>query len=218
MTAISALAPAIRAREEEIGVAVSNVVVWGACGMLLYPHLAHLLFAGSPAQAGLFLGLAVHDTSQVMGAAASYAATYGEAVVLKAAAVAKLTRNVCLAAALPYLAVQREAGPRLSLAGVWAAVPNFVLLFVAAAGVRSGGDALLGEWQMWRGVTAAVGDELPRVLLCVAMAGVGLQISPRSVASAGWRPFAVGLAGALLVASAGLTAATLVGNAATLKT
>jgi uncharacterized membrane protein YadS len=65
VTAIAALAPAIRAREEQVGVAVSNVVVWGALGMLCYPALAHALFAGSPAQAGLFLGLAVHDTSQV---------------------------------------------------------------------------------------------------------------------------------------------------------
>lgn len=83
VTAISALAPVIKAKETEIGVAVSNVVVWGAVGMLAYPFVAHWMFAPSATQVGLFLGLAVHDTSQVMGAAASYAATYGNAAVLK---------------------------------------------------------------------------------------------------------------------------------------
>ncbi len=102
VTAVSALAPAIRASQEETAIAVSNVVVWGAAGMLIYPHVAHWMFANST-QIGVFLGLAVHDTSQVMGAAATYAATYGNAAVLKAAAVTKLTRNLCLAGALPYL-------------------------------------------------------------------------------------------------------------------
>ncbi len=83
VTAISALAPVIKAREEEIGLAVSNVVVWGAAGMIMYPFLAHWMFAGSATQIGLFLGLAVHDTSQVMGAAATYASTFGNAAVLK---------------------------------------------------------------------------------------------------------------------------------------
>lgn len=48
----------------EVAFAVANVVVFGLCGMLSYPYLAHTL-ASSSEQVGLFLGSAIHDTSQV---------------------------------------------------------------------------------------------------------------------------------------------------------
>jgi uncharacterized membrane protein YadS len=56
---------------------VANVVAFGSLGMMVYPHVAHVLFPANDSQSiGLFLGLAVHDTSQVMGCAASYAEQY----------------------------------------------------------------------------------------------------------------------------------------------
>ncbi len=82
---------------------------------------------------------------------------------------------------------------------------------MAAAAVRSAGDWALGDWEAWSALTKTVGDELPKALLCVAMAAVGLQISPAAIGRAGWRPFAVGAAGALLIAGTGLMAALLVG-------
>jgi uncharacterized membrane protein YadS len=145
-----------------------------------------------------------------MGAAASYAAWYGEAAVLKAAAVTKLTRNLCLAAALPYFSVASS----FSLKSLIATVPRFVLLFVAAAGVRTAGDWLFVDAELWQTIARAVGDLAPRALLCVAMAAVGLQIRPTALLRAGWRPFAVGAAGAALVAVAGLSAALFVGSVA----
>ena len=122
VTAISAVAPAIGATTAEVAVAVANVVAFGSVGMLVYPHVAHALFPPDDSGSiGLFLGLAVHDTAQVMGAAASYAeqyiprveppdpapaacspgghgfasrCRYADTAVVAAAAVAKLTRNV----------------------------------------------------------------------------------------------------------------------------
>jgi len=64
VTAITALAPAIRANEKEVGLAVANVVAFGTIAMLTYPYLAHSMFAHSE-QVGMFLGTAIHDTSQV---------------------------------------------------------------------------------------------------------------------------------------------------------
>jgi uncharacterized membrane protein YadS len=235
VTAISALAPVIKARQEEVAVAVSNVVVWGAAGMICYPFVAHWMFEASATQIGLFLGLAVHDTSQVMGAAASYATTYGNAAVLKAAAVTKLTRNICLAGALPYLVWTRwrvlfanslkifsqaarcpsEPGavaPALSFQSVVQGVPRFVVLFVVAAGARTAGDFVFAEVPVWAQMTSLVGDTAPKLLLGLAMAAVGLQISPRAIVKAGAKPFVVGGVAALLIATSGLTAAFLVGT------
>ena len=45
--------------------AVANVVAFGTAGMLVYPHLAPHLLATSE-QIGMWVGLAIHDTSQVI--------------------------------------------------------------------------------------------------------------------------------------------------------
>ncbi|KAK3285468.1 hypothetical protein CYMTET_6931 [Cymbomonas tetramitiformis] len=104
VTAITALAPAIKATRREMGVAVANVVVCGTLGMLVYPVLAHLLLHSST-QVGLFLGTGIHDTAQVIGAALTYREIYGDELVLKVATVTKLTRNLFLAVVMPILAL-----------------------------------------------------------------------------------------------------------------
>jgi uncharacterized membrane protein YadS len=66
VTAITAVAPAIKANQQEVSFAVANVVAFGTVGMLVYPYLANTVLDSSQA-IGTFLGLAIHDTSQVMG-------------------------------------------------------------------------------------------------------------------------------------------------------
>jgi len=89
VTAIVSTAPAIEADEREVAYAVANVVAFGLFGMLVYPYLAHALLPGSAA-IGLFLGTAVHDTSQVVGAALTYRQIYADDAVLRVATVTKL--------------------------------------------------------------------------------------------------------------------------------
>ena len=97
VTAIVSTAPAIEADEREVAYAVANVVAFGLFGMLTYPYLAHAVL-GSSETIGLFLGTAVHDTSQVVGAALTYKQVYNDDIVLRVATVTKLTRNIFLAA------------------------------------------------------------------------------------------------------------------------
>ena len=73
--------------------------------MLCYPYVAHYVFEHSE-QVGLFLGLGVHDTSQVLGASLTYKEVFDDEVALQTATVTKLTRNMFLAAAIPYLTYQ----------------------------------------------------------------------------------------------------------------
>jgi uncharacterized integral membrane protein (TIGR00698 family) len=115
VTAITALAPSINASPRDVSVAVANVVFWGTAGMLLYPHVLHeLMFDGSAASSemvGVMLGVGIHDTSQVLGSAMTYKEMFGDEVVLKSAAVTKLTRNLSLAVVIPgltYLHVQQQ--------------------------------------------------------------------------------------------------------------
>lgn len=232
VTAIVSTAPAIDADEREVAYAVANVVAFGLFGMLVYPYLAHALLARSET-IGLFLGTAVHDTSQVVGAALTYKQIYADDVVLRTATVTKLTRNIFLAAVIPLLTWWhlREAGGRgegRSPAPVsWTRyVPAFVVGFLAMAVLRSVGDAMLGRGGMayglfdardWKMVTDVVGDTLAsRFLLGTAMAAVGLTTNFQVFRGVGLKPFAVGLAGALAVGIVGMTMAVLFGRFVTL--
>lgn len=222
VTAISAVGPAIGASQAEVAVAVANVVAFGSLAMLVHPHVAHYVLPPSDsASIGLFLGLAVHDTAQVMGSAAAYAEQYADAAVVSAAAVAKLTRNLALAAVVPLMAARHApaaaAGKALTAGALAKAVPGFVAGFVLMALARSAGDAQLAAggragWllgcEAWQRLTEAVGGFLStKVLLPWAMAAVGLSVDVAAFAGVGWRPFAVGAAGAALVGTTGLAAA-----------
>ena len=103
VTAITALAPAIQASPRDIAVAVANTVLYGTFGMMCYPYLLHTLCDGNSAQVGMCLGVAIHDTSQVLGSALAYKETYGDDVAFQVAAVTKLLRNLGLAVAIPAL-------------------------------------------------------------------------------------------------------------------
>jgi uncharacterized integral membrane protein (TIGR00698 family) len=225
VTAIVSTAPAIEADEREVAYAVANVVAFGLFGMLAYPYLAHALLSGS-ASIGLFLGTAVHDTSQVVGAALTYRQIYADDAVLRVATVTKLTRNLFLAAVIPFLtwrhAREGHGAGRTAAASWRTLVPSFVLGFVAMALVRSaadtmldGGGLALGLWDAaaWASLTSFVGDTVgARWLLGTAMAAVGLNTSVAVFRGVGLKPFLVGFMGALVVGAAGFVMAVLLGR------
>lgn len=225
VTAIVSTAPAIEADEREVAYAVANVVMFGLFGMLTYPYVAHALLQRSET-IGLFLGTAIHDTSQVVGAALTYRQMYADEVVLQVATVTKLTRNLFLAAVIPlltWLHVRSHqgagGGPRLVTLTTY--VPAFVIGFLAMAAVRTIGDLTLEsgaaygvfDAARWSRLTTLVGDFWgSRVLLGTAMAAVGLNTSFSVFKGVGTKPFAVGLAGALAVGAVGMLMAVLFGR------
>ncbi|MGH8133036.1 MAG: YeiH family protein, partial [Steroidobacteraceae bacterium] len=103
-TAVVAMSPVIRARHAETAFAVTCVVLFGCAAMLCYPWVAGHFFAASPLHAGIFLGTAIHDTSQVIGAALMYSQQAGAPAALAAASVAKLLRNLSIAVLIPLAA------------------------------------------------------------------------------------------------------------------
>jgi uncharacterized integral membrane protein (TIGR00698 family) len=215
-TAVLASSPLLRARSEEIGYAISCVVVIGLTGMLLYPWLAHASFGADPIAAGILLGTSIHDTSQVMGAGLLYSQTFAAPTALAAATVAKLLRNLTLVVLLPTLAIlnAREAGGISSsavgtrtswtdqLALIRTAMPGFVLLFILLVVTRNLGDAAAAAGTISAALWTQIGDIASRVseyALTIGMAGVGLTLSVRDLPRLGLRPFAVAVGAALVV-------------------
>jgi uncharacterized integral membrane protein (TIGR00698 family) len=226
VTAIVSTAPAIEADEREVAYAVANVVAFGLFGMLTYPYLAHAVL-GSSEMIGLFLGTAIHDTSQVVGAALTYKQVYQDDVVLRVATVTKLTRNIFLAAVIPVLTwmhyrSQRQQIGAGSIGAVTSLVPGFVIGFLAMAIVRSIGDWSVGASgaafgvlspAQWTAITRSLGDFwASQILLGTAMAAVGLNTNFAVFKGVGLKPFAVGMAGALVVGGVGMLMAVVFGR------
>jgi uncharacterized integral membrane protein (TIGR00698 family) len=223
VTAIVSTAPAIEADEREVAYAVANVTLFGLVAMFAYPYFAAKVLA-TPEQVGLFLGTSIHETAQVVGAALTYKEVFHSDVAFQAATVTKLTRNLFLAIVVPLLAIYYHRGRAQSgdagqrRVKISRLLPVFVLGFVAMAILRSVGDATLphafGLFSevAWRSVTAQLGDVWgSRFLLGTAMAGVGLGTSFSVFKGVGLKPFAVGLAGALVVGTVGLLLTMLLG-------
>ncbi len=210
-TAVVAMAPVIRARHAETAFAVTCVVLFGCAAMLLYPLVAGHFFAGSPVHAGVFLGTAIHDTSQVMGAALIYSQQAGAPDALAAASVAKLLRNLSIALLVPAAAwyAQRHAGGEGEPAPVARAVPArrtlvplFVLAFIGFILLRTAGDALF-HGSAWPALvnTGYQGSDL---FLTCGMTAVGLSVSFTDMWRIGWRPLAAGFLLASLVGGCSL--------------
>jgi uncharacterized integral membrane protein (TIGR00698 family) len=214
-TAVVAVAPAVRAKPEETGLALTCVVLFGSLGMLVYPWLAHVLLGSQGPGAGIFLGTAIHDTSQVIGASLIYAQQFGAPETVATAGFTKLLRNLSLLVLVPLLCnlcrERTECAERPSGPSRWrTALPTFLIAFLLFALVRSVGDAFfLGSTMAdaWQG-TVAFGLAASELFLVCGMAAVGLSVSLRHVRELGWRAPLAAFLVALSVAavSLGLTA------------
>ena len=230
-TAVVAMSPVIRAKHAETAFAVTCVVLFGCVAMLLYPWVAGHFFGDSPVHAGVFLGTAIHDTSQVIGSALIYSQQVGAPDALSAASVAKLLRNLSIVVLIPLAAwlvrrdETREEGDiapadrgQASQAGnasradgaplrspKSSAVPFFVFAFILFVIVRTVGDSMFhADAPMWHAVVNA-GQSASELFLVCGMTAVGLSVSFTDMWRIGWRPLAAGFIVATLVGACSLT-------------
>lgn len=212
-TAIVAVSPTIGAKEEETSYAVACITAFGLLAMLGYPFVAHWLFAGNSFLAGVFLGSAVHDTSQVAAAGMVYQDYYVDPQVLSVATVTKLERNLSMLVVIPLMSIlyHRRSAEGSAPPPWWTMVPLFVIGFGAMAILRTVGD--MGErplgilsqdqWHAFldmakHGATYCLG---------IAMAGVGLGTRITELRKIGFKPLGLALVSALLV---GILSATMI--------
>ncbi len=215
VSAIVATAPTIRAREEETGYAVATITVFGLIATLSYPFIGRALFGGFEESVGMWLGTAVHDTSQVTGAALVYSETFSAGETLDTAIVTKLLRNTLMIVVIPLagIAARRDGTNSENSSHLQQALsvfPGFVVWFLALSFLRSVGDAMLAggarallifESGVWNALSGLL-SEAAVICLLIALAGVGLKTDIRKLLHLGIRPFLVGLIAAIAVGGA----------------
>ena len=207
-TAFVATAPVIGADEDETSYAVGTITVFGLIALVTYPFVAHTIFGGNPDLSGFFLGTAIHDTAQVVGAGLLYAQQYAAPETLDTATVTKLVRNLFMVAVIPLMTIlyhqsgsEQKAAKKPKLSQM---IPLFVFGFVAMAMLRTVGDlgntpfaGLLSDTQ-WES-SIAFTTKVSSWCLTMAMASVGLGTNLKRLRSLGLKPLAAGLAAALIV-------------------
>ncbi len=70
-SAIAAVAPVIKAKEQEISAALGTIFILNAIALFIFPMIGHY-FELSQHQFGLWSAIAIHDTSSVVGAASNF--------------------------------------------------------------------------------------------------------------------------------------------------
>ncbi|WP_125559547.1 YeiH family protein [Pseudoalteromonas rubra] len=167
-SAIAAMAPVIKARQDEIAISLSVIFALNALGLLVFPWLGHY-FSLSESQFALWSALAIHDTSSVVAAASVYGP-----VALTMATTIKLTRAMWI---VPYAA----------MAGVFwrssekASIPLFIIGFVAAAMINT----WLPDYQpVWSVLYSGA-----KSVLVASLFLIGSGVSMAMLRQSGWRPF-----------------------------
>jgi len=194
-TAIMATAPIIKANKGEVTYAIANITVFGIISMLVYPYFANIYFNGDPMYVGLFLGTAIHETSQVAAAGLIYDQQFNSPETLNIATVTKLIRNTFLVIMIPlfaYLYNRNETKTKnYSLINVF---PYFVLGFIGMIIFRNIGDQLFlteNSQPIWQTLVLTIKDAA-KIFLSMAMAAVGLSTNLKDLKSMGYKPFIVG--------------------------
>lgn len=176
-SAIAAVGPVIKAKDNEMSVALGCVFILNAVALFIFPAIGELLGL-SQQQFGTWAAIAIHDTSSVVGAGAAY----GEEA-LQVATTIKLTRALwIIPVALFTSFLFKSEGKRVS-------VPMFIILFVLAMVVNT---YLFSRFE----VGVVIGDTInlvARRLLTITLFFIGASLSIDVLKSVGLKPLLQGV-------------------------
>ena len=124
-SAIAAVGPILNANDQEMSVALGTVFILNSIALFIFPMIGHWLNL-SQTQFGFWAGIAIHDTSSVVGAAAKYGK-----VALQTATTVKLARALWIVpVALLTSIFFKNKTSKIS-------IPYFIFLFILASILRT---------------------------------------------------------------------------------
>ena len=195
VTAIMASSSILKSKERDVTIAILIVVLWGSIAVFAYPFLVEQMFS-TPEAKGLFLGVGIHDTSQVIASALVHFDLYQQEAVLETATLTKLIRNLFLAILIPYLAISlhrdNKKASSLSLAASsLKSIPLFVYGFVAMIILRSILDNS-NNFSLELERVLELNSQLVKILFSLALISLGLSINIKKLRGLMLQPTIVG--------------------------
>jgi len=172
-SAIAAVGPIAKADECEMSVSLATIFVLNAIALFLFPVLGHW-FHLSQHQFGMWAAIAIHDTSSVVGAGA----TFGEEA-LKVATTVKLTRALWIIPLSVFTSIYfKSKGDKVF-------IPWFIFLFILAMVMNT---YLNIPKTLTHGIVV-----VSRQCLTITLFFIGAGLSRATLKSVGVRPLVLGL-------------------------
>jgi len=178
-TAIASVAPAIKAKPEELTTALAIIFLFNALAVLVFP-ISNVYLGLNDIQFGAWAALAIHDTASVMGAASSVSE-----VSLEVAASLKVARTIWLVPLVIFSAwLYRNKNTGFGL-------PVFVIFFIFAA--------LLNTFFQPNEVITDYLKLINKICLLTGLFCIGTQMSKESLAQLKFKPIAIASMAWLLI-------------------
>ncbi|QOS78874.1 YeiH family putative sulfate export transporter [Paenibacillus sp. JNUCC31] len=193
--AVVAIAPQIKAKDEETAVSAATVAILGTMFTLVYTFLYPVLGLSMKGY-GVFTGATLHEVAHVIAAAAP-----GGQAAIDMAVLVKLTRVAMLVPVALFIGLwsgreSRDGGK--SFHGIrWRElpIPWFIFGFLVMSGVNTLGiipEKMISDLLI-----------LAYMLLAMAMAGLGLGVDLATFSRLGKKPFLAGLIGSIVLSLVG---------------
>ncbi|MCC4224959.1 putative sulfate exporter family transporter [Vibrio campbellii] len=188
-SAIAAVAPAIKAKDEQIGLALATVFVLNSLALFIFPVIGHAIGLDQHTF-GTWAAIAIHDTSSVVGAASAY----GEEA-LTTATTLKLARAlwiipVALVSAVIFSRGNGEEGKSKLV------IPYFIFWYCAAIAFS---DFFPQFEVVYQSIFA-----IAKQALVVCLFLIGCSISVSKLKSAGAKPLLFGVTLWVLISTTSL--------------
>lgn len=119
-SAIAAVAPIVKSRDDQTSVALGTVFILNAIALFIFPPIGHA-FGMTDQQFGMWAAIAIHDTSSVVGAGAAFSEQ-----ACQVATTVKLTRALwIIPLALVTIPIFKSKDKKVT-------IPWFIFVFIAA--------------------------------------------------------------------------------------
>ncbi|BBH52138.1 YeiH family protein [Fluviispira sanaruensis] len=188
-SAIAALAPAIKANNNDISVSLAIIFILNALALFIFPPIGEF-FNLTQEQFGLWSALAIHDTSSVVGATLAY----GEQS-LEMGTTVKLARAIWIVPVVFLIGVfyAKYIFKNREISKEKVKKPWFIIWFLLAAALVTWVPFLQAPGQIVRGISERM---LIIILFCI-----GSNLSRTAIKSVGIQPFIQGILLWIIMAS-----------------
>ena len=185
-SAIAAVAPVIRAEDEDVTKAISTIFLFNIIAVFIFPVLGRMMGMGDT-DFGIWAGTAINDTSSVVAASSAWSNNAGNDTALTIATIVKLTRTlmiVPIALVLAIYTAKKMKNPETGNFSFVKVFPWFVVFFVAAA--------IANTFLVIPANVSSFLVKAGKFVIIMAMAAIGLNTNLKSLISSGIKPLVLG--------------------------